>query len=51
MSWKIDQIVFKNFKFFKKEFTLPLERKHLLAHPTNPEEESLILQKIYTFVP
>ena len=23
----------------------------IMAHPTNPEEESLILQKIYTFVP
>ena len=33
---------------------LSIQKNHtteFTAHPTNPEEESLILQKIYTFVP
>lgn len=50
MSWKIDQIVFKNFKFFKKEFTLPLERKHLLVYGENGSGKSSIHWGFHTIL-
>lgn len=50
MSWKIDQIEFKNFKFFKKEFTLPLERKHLLVYGENGSGKSSIHWGFHTIL-
>lgn len=50
MSWKIDQIVFKNFKFFKKEFTLSLERKHLLVYGENGSGKSSIHWGFHTIL-
>lgn len=50
MNWKINQIEFKNFKFFKNEFTLPLERKHLLVYGENGSGKSSIHWGFHTIL-
>jgi len=50
MSWKINHIKFKNFKFFKKEFTLPLDRKNLLVYGENGSGKSSIHWGFHTIL-
>lgn len=50
MSWKIEHIAFKNFKFFKKEFVLALDRKNLLVYGENGSGKSSIHWGFYTIL-
>lgn len=50
MSWKIDNITFKNFKFFKKEFSLFLDRKNLLVYGENGSGKSSIHWGFHTIL-
>lgn len=50
MNWKIDYIAFKNFKFFKKEFTLSLDRKNLLVYGENGSGKSSIHWGFHTIL-
>lgn len=50
MTWKIDHISFKNFKFFKDEFTLNLKRSNLLVYGENGSGKSSIHWGFYTIL-
>jgi recombinational DNA repair ATPase RecF len=42
MSWRINQIEVKNFKFFKNTFTLNIDRKNILLYGENGSGKSSI---------
>lgn len=48
MSWRINNIRIKNFKFFKDEFVLNVEGKHLLLYGENGSGKSSIYWSFYT---
>lgn len=48
MSWRIDQIEVKNFKFFKNVFTLNIGRKNILLYGENGAGKSSIYWSIFT---
>lgn len=48
MSWRIDQIEVKNFKFFKNTFTLNIDRKNILLYGENGAGKSSIYWSIFT---
>lgn len=48
MSWRINNIRIKNFKFFKDEFLLNVDGKHLLLYGENGSGKSSIYWSFYT---
>ena len=48
MSWKIQQIVLKNFKYFHEEFPLEVNSKNLLIYGENGSGKSSIYWALYT---
>lgn len=50
MSWKLQQIELKNFKFFKESFTFKTECKHVLLYGENGSGKSSIAQGFYTLM-
>lgn len=48
MSWRINNIRIKNFKFFKDEFVLKVNGKHLLLYGENGSGKSSIYWSFYT---
>lgn len=48
MAWKIDNIKIQNFKFFKDEFTLPVDCKNVLLYGENGSGKSSIYWSFYT---
>ena len=48
MSWRINSIRIKNFKFFKDEFKLNVDGKHLLLYGENGSGKSSIYWSFYT---
>lgn len=48
MSWRINSIRIKNFKFFKDEFVLNVDGKHLLLYGENGSGKSSIYWSFYT---
>ncbi len=48
MSWRINNIRIKNFKFFKDEFMLNVDGKHLLLYGENGSGKSSIYWSLYT---
>lgn len=48
MSWRIDKIEVKNFKFFKDVFSLKINRKNLLLYGENGSGKSSIYWSIFT---
>lgn len=48
MSWRINSIRIKNFKFFKDEFPLKIGGKHLLLYGENGSGKSSIYWSFYT---
>lgn len=50
MTWKIESISFKNFKFFKDEFTLNLGRNNLLVYGENGSGKSSIHWGFHTIL-
>lgn len=48
MSWRIDQIEVKNFKFFKNTFTLNIDRKNIMLYGENGAGKSSIYWSIFT---
>lgn len=48
MSWRINNIRIKNFKFFKDEFVLNVDGKHLLLYGENGSGKSSIYWSFYT---
>lgn len=48
MSWRINQIEVKNFKFFKNTFTLNIDRKNILLYGENGSGKSSIYWSIFT---
>lgn len=48
MSWRINNIRIKNFKFFKDEFVLNVNGKHLLLYGENGSGKSSIYWSFYT---
>lgn len=48
MSWRINQIEVKNFKFFKKTFTLNIDRKNILLYGENGAGKSSIYWSVFT---
>lgn len=48
MSWRINSIRIKNFKFFKDEFVLNMDGKHLLLYGENGSGKSSIYWSFYT---
>ena len=48
MSWRINTIRIKNFKFFKDEFILNVDGKHLLLYGENGSGKSSIYWSFYT---
>ncbi|MBF1447712.1 MAG: hypothetical protein HXN55_10085 [Prevotella nigrescens] len=48
MTWKIDSIKIKNFKFFNEEFLLKLDGKNLLLYGENGSGKSSIYWSFYT---
>lgn len=50
MDWKIEKIVFSNFKFFKDTFSIELAGKNLLLYGENGSGKSSIAMGLYTFI-
>lgn len=50
MSWRIDKIIFENFKIFKDSFTFSLEGRHLLLFGENGSGKSSLNWGLYTFL-
>lgn len=50
MDWKIKTIKIKNFKFFREEFILDVDRRHILIFGENGAGKSSIYWSIYTFL-
>lgn len=50
MDWRIEKIVFSNFKFFKDTFSLELAGKNLLLYGENGSGKSSIAMGLYTFI-
>lgn len=48
MGWRINKIQIKNFKFFKDEFVLNVDGKHLLLYGENGSGKSSIYWSFYT---
>lgn len=48
MSWRINQIEVKNFKFFKNTFTLNIDRKNILLYGENGSGKSSIYWSVFT---
>lgn len=48
MSWRINQIEIKNFKFFKNTFTLNIDRKNILLYGENGSGKSSIYWSVFT---
>ena len=48
MSWRINQIEVKNFKFFKNTFTLNIDRKNILLYGENASGKSSIYWSVFT---
>ena len=48
MSWRINQIEVKNFKFFKNTFTLNIDRKNILLYGENGAGKSSIYWSVFT---
>lgn len=48
MSWRINQIEIKNFKFFKNTFTLNIDRKNILLYGENGAGKSSIYWSVFT---
>lgn len=48
MSWRINNIRIKNFKFFRDEFILNIDGKHLLLYGENGSGKSSIYWSFYT---
>lgn len=48
MSWRINQINIKNFKFFHSDFVLNVNKKHLLIYGENGSGKSSIYWALYT---
>lgn len=48
MSWRINQIEVKNFKFFKNTFTLNIDRKNILLYEENGSGKSSIYWSVFT---
>lgn len=48
MSWRINQIEVKNFKFFKNKFTLNIDRKNILLYGENGAGKSSIYWSVFT---
>ena len=48
MSWRINNIRIKNFKFFSKQFVLNVDGKHLLLYVENGSGKSSIYWSFYT---
>lgn len=48
MSWRINQIEVKNFKFFKNIFTLNIDRKNILLYGENGAGKSSIYWSVFT---
>lgn len=48
MSWRINQIEVKNFKFFKNTFTLNIDRKNILFYGENGSGKSSIYWSVFT---
>lgn len=48
MSWRINQIEVKNFKFFKNTFTLKIDRKNILLYGENGSGKSSIYWSVFT---
>lgn len=48
MKWLIDEIKVKNFKFFKEEFPLHVQRKNLLLYGENGSGKSSIYWSVFT---
>lgn len=48
MSWRINSIRIKNFKFFKDEFPLKVDGKHLLLYGENGRGKGSIYWSFYT---
>lgn len=48
MSWRINQIEVKNFKFFKNTFTLNVDRKNILLYGENGAGKSSIYWSVFT---
>ncbi len=50
MSWKIDEIIIENFKFFKEKFVLPVKGRNVLIFGENGAGKSSIFWSVYTFM-
>lgn len=50
MDWRIKDITYTNFKFFKDEFTLNLDGKNLLLYGENGSGKSSIAMGLYTLL-
>lgn len=50
MTWKISEIKITNFKFFKDEFPIPVNRKHLLLFGENGSGKSSIYWSIFNLL-
>lgn len=48
MSWRINQIEVKNFKFFKNTFSLNIDRKNILLYGENGSGKSSIYWSVFT---
>lgn len=48
MSWRINQIEVKNFKFFKNTFSLNIDRKNILLYGENGSGKSSIYWSMFT---
>ena len=48
MSWRLNQIEVKNFKFFKNTFTLNIDRKNILLYGENGSGKSSIYWSVFT---
>lgn len=50
MSWKLDVLKIKNFKFFNKEFSIELDGKNLLVYGENGSGKSSISMAVFTLL-
>lgn len=48
MAWSIQEVKLKGFKFFKDEFTIPFEGRHILLYGENGSGKSSIYWSLYT---
>lgn len=50
MSWKLDNLKLKNFKFFNREFSVELDGKNLLVYGENGSGKSSIAMGVFTLL-